>query len=97
MICTQVPLTEANHNLANLCQQVVDDREVVILTRDQGENVALIAADELSSLMETAYLLKSPANAIRLLTALQEAETSPLRPQTVAELRKEFGLYEANK
>lgn len=96
MICTQIPLTEANRNLVNLCQQVVDDRDVVILTRGQGENVALIAADELNSLMETAYLLKSPANAIRLLTALQEAEIGSPKPQTVAELRKELGLYEAS-
>jgi antitoxin YefM len=64
---------EARANLARLCDRVVNDRETVILTRRGKPAVALIAADELASLEETAYLLRSPRNAARLLTALNDA------------------------
>ncbi len=91
----QTTFTEAYANLAELCNQVVADREVVIITRQDGESVALIAAEELDSLMETAYLLRSPQNAARLLTALQRAKARTLKPQSINELRQELGLGEA--
>lgn len=65
--------TEARANFAKLCDRVTQDRETVIIKRRGAEDVALIAADELSSLEETAYLLRSPENARRLLTALNDA------------------------
>ena len=85
-------LADASTNLVTLCDKVVDDREIVIINRHNGENVALIAADELESLMETAHLLSSPQNTIRLLTALQEANKKTLNPQTVEELWQDLGL-----
>lgn len=91
----QTTFTEAYANLAELCNQVVADRDVVIITRQDGASVALIAAEELDSLMETAYLLRSPQNAARLLTALQRAKTRKLEPQSINELRQELGLGEA--
>jgi antitoxin YefM len=90
----QTSFTEAFANLAQLCDQVVADRDVVIITRQDGESVALIAADELDSLMETAYLLRSPTNAARLLTALQRAKARTLEPQSISALRQEIGLGE---
>jgi antitoxin YefM len=54
----------------------------------------MIAADELSSLMNTAHLLRSPANAERLLTALARARSENLPPQSIEELRREVGLDE---
>ncbi|MEH2011016.1 type II toxin-antitoxin system Phd/YefM family antitoxin [Nostoc sp.] len=54
----QTNLTDARNNLAELCAQVVEDREVVIITRQEGESVALIAVDELDSLLETSHLLR---------------------------------------
>lgn len=90
----QTSFTEAFANLAQLCDQVVADRDVVIITRQDGESVALIAADELNSLMETAYLLRSPTNAARLLTALQRAKARTLEPQSISALRQEIGLGE---
>jgi antitoxin YefM len=64
---------QARANLATLCDQVTDDREVVIIRRRGAADVALVAADELAGLLETAHLLRSPANAQRLLTALARA------------------------
>jgi len=88
MIYDNTNLTQASVNLAKLCDQVVNDRDVVIINRPDSENVALIAADELESLMETAHLLSSPKNAIRLLTALQESNQKTLKPQSVSELHQ---------
>jgi antitoxin YefM len=69
----QTSYTEARSNLARLCNQVTEDRETVIITRRGAADVALIAADELVSLQETAHLLRSPRNAARLLAALNRA------------------------
>ena len=52
--------TQTRASLAKLLDKVVHDREVVIIQRRGEEEVAMIAASELSSLMETAYLLRSP-------------------------------------
>jgi antitoxin YefM len=54
--------------------------------------VALIAADELASLEETAHLMRSPANAQRLLAALERALDGTTPPMTTDELRRESGL-----
>ncbi|MEG4419971.1 type II toxin-antitoxin system Phd/YefM family antitoxin [Microcoleus sp. LAD1_D5] len=83
---TQVTYTEALANLDELCEQVISDRDTIIITRKDGENVALIAADELASLLETVYLLRSPKNADRLLSALKQAKARTAQPQTVSEL-----------
>ncbi|MDQ3521940.1 MAG: prevent-host-death protein [Gemmatimonadota bacterium] len=58
----------------------------------RAEHVALIAADELSSLQETAHLLRSPANAVRLLSALRRVQQRSLAPQRIELLRQEAGL-----
>ncbi|MCT7952042.1 type II toxin-antitoxin system Phd/YefM family antitoxin [Ancylothrix sp. C2] len=94
MVNHQITLTEANANLNELCEQVVADRDFVIITRPDGENVALIAADELNSLLETVHLLRSPKNAERLLSAIKEAKAISLKPQTLKEVRQELGIGE---
>ena len=94
MVNHQITLTEANANLNELCEQVVADRDFVIITRPDGENVALIAADELNSLLETVHLLRSPKNAERLLSALEEAKAIRLKPRTMKDIRLELGIGE---
>ncbi len=86
--------TQARAHLASLLDKVTDDREVIIIQRRGAEDVALIAADELASLLETAHLLRSPANAERLLAALTRARQGTGSTQSVAELRDEVGLGE---
>lgn len=88
----QMTYTQARANLARLLDRAAEDRETVIITRRSGQRVALIAADELSSLEETAYLLRSPRNAERLLRALGRAISRTERPKTIVALRREFGL-----
>jgi antitoxin YefM len=90
----QTTYSQARARLAALCDEVTANREVVIIHRRGAEDVALISAVELSSLMETAHLLRSPKNAKRLLTALARAQHHTVAPQSVKELRREVGLGE---
>ena len=84
--------TQARLRLAKLLDQVTHDREVVIIQRRGEEEVAMIAASELTSLMETAYLLRSPANAERLLSALGRALKGEGMPLSVEALRREVNI-----
>ena len=86
--------SQARQQLASLLDAVTDDREVVIIRRRKGESAALISADELASLTETAHLLRSPANASRLLEALARALKSGGSATTVEQLGKKVGLAE---
>lgn len=89
---TETSYTFARAHLAALCNQVAADREAVIIHRRSGEDVALIAADELSAILETIHLLRSPRNAERLLAAIESARKSEGSPETIDDLRAEFGL-----
>jgi len=84
--------TQARANLASLCDDVAKTREAVIIHRRGARDVALVAADELESLMETAHLLRSPKNAKRLIAALERARHRQLKPQAIHKLRRDFGL-----
>lgn len=86
--------SQARAELATLMKRVTDDREIVVVKRRDHPAVAMIAADELAGLLETAHLLRSPANAERLLTALGRARKDAAKPKTVAALRREVGLDE---
>ncbi len=86
--------SKARANLAKLCNQVSENREVVLINRRNAKNVALISASELSSLLETAHLLRSPKNAQRLLTALNRALAGTEPPQSIEEFGREVGLGE---
>jgi antitoxin YefM len=80
--------------LASLLDEVTQNNEIVIIRRRGAEDVALISAAELTSLQETAHLLRSPRNAERLLRAPARAETGTGMPQTLKALRRETGLAE---
>jgi antitoxin YefM len=91
---TETTYTEARANLKSLLDEAIDSREIVIIHRRTGEDVALIAADELRSLIETAHLLRSPENAKRLNRALARALGRKRRPEPLETLRRELGLGE---
>lgn len=86
--------TQARERLASLMDQVTDTREPVLIRRRGREPVALIAADELASWLETAYLLRSPKNARRLLEASERATQREGETMDVEELRARLGLTE---
>jgi antitoxin YefM len=89
---TEVSYSQARKQLASLLNQVTQDKEVVIINRRGGEPAALIAADELASLTEAVHLLRSPANAERLLAALARALKEEGNALTIEELSVEVSL-----
>lgn len=84
--------SNARENLAALWDEVEDSREAAIIQRRGHDDMALIPADELASLHETAYLLRSPANAARLLAALTRARRGRTKPSDLSALRRELGV-----
>ncbi len=88
----QTTYTTARAQFAKLCDQAVDDQEVILIQRRGKEAVAMLAASELRSLEETAHLLRSPENARRLLQALGRARSRFGNPGTVEDLRRELDL-----
>jgi len=84
--------TAARAKFKKLCDEVSSTREPIIIQRRNGEDVALVSADELESLMETAHLLKSPKNATRLISALVRAQSKEGKPSSVEKLRRELGV-----
>lgn len=89
---TVMSYTRARANLASLCDQVASTREPVLIRRRDAQDVALVSAEELAGLQETAHLLRSPANARRLLTALTRAQEDQLPADSVDELRRDLDL-----
>ena len=88
----QTTYTQVRSNLAKLWDEVTRNQEIVIISRRGSEDVALISASELSGLIETVHLLRSPKNAERLLAALNRAKARTVEPQTLEELRREVGF-----
>jgi antitoxin YefM len=91
-----VPLSYSHvrEHFAEIWNEVEDTRDAAVIQRRGHEDMALIPAGELASLRETAYLLRSPANAARLLAALTRARKGSTKFQDLAELRTQLGLGE---
>lgn len=71
----------ARRNLKALFDQVCRDHEPAVITRKSGGNVVVLSEEDFASLEETAYLLRSPANAKRLLAAVERDRAgAPGRP-----------------
>ena len=92
MLSKETSYSQARANLASILDEVVDQQQIFIIKRRNGKNVALIAEDELSSLLESVYLLRSPENARRLQRALEWSESKEAQPQTLDELKQELGI-----
>ena len=87
-----VTYTEARENLASIWDQTVASREPVVISRRGAESVVMLPLEEWEGLSETAHLLRSPANARRLLAALLRAENGEGKSMTPAELAETAGL-----
>ena len=78
-----ITYTAARENLASTMNQVCLDRDPVIITRKRNQSVVMISLDDYESLEETAYLLRSPANAKRLVESIEAAESGNLIKQEI--------------
>lgn len=66
--------TESRANYAQVLDDAVNNREEIIITRAGHEPVVIVSLADYESLRETAYLLRSPANARRLLDSIDNLE-----------------------
>ena len=66
--------SESRARYAEVLTKVVEDREEVVITRSGHEPVVMVSLDDYESLKETAYLMRSPANARHLLDSIDELE-----------------------
>lgn len=69
-----ITYTRARANLAQTMDRVCNDHDPLIITRNSDQSVIMISLDDFKALEETAYLLRSPANARRLLESMEELE-----------------------
>ena len=70
-----VSYSEARQNLSATMLQTVEDRAPVLITRQNGESCVLMSLEEYNSLEETAYLLRSPKNARRLMDSIENLKS----------------------
>ena len=72
--------TESRARYAEVLDSVIDDREEVVITRAGHEPVVIVSLEDYEALKETAYLMRSPKNARRLLDAMERLEAGQGEP-----------------
>ncbi len=70
-----ISYTMAKDNLSEMMEKVCNERKPLIVTREGKPSVVMMSLEDYQSLEETAYLLRSPKNAQRLLESIAELET----------------------
>jgi antitoxin YefM len=83
---TAISYTAARENLASTMDKVCDDHDPVIITRNRDQAVVMMSLEDYSSLEETAYLMRSPANARRLLESIAEIEKGKVVRKKLSDL-----------
>jgi antitoxin YefM len=73
-----VSYSDLHNNLASYMDAVCDDRAPLFVTRQNARSVVLMSEEDYEALMETVHLLRSPANATRLLRSIKEADEGKL-------------------
>jgi antitoxin YefM len=76
--------TAARENLARTMNQVCEDHAPVIITRNRDQSVVMMSLEDYEALEETSYLLRSPANADRLLSAVARLAKGKGRERKIA-------------
>ena len=80
-----VSYTRVRNNLAKTMDRVAQNHEPIVITRQKGESVVLMSLEDFNAWQETAYLLRSPANAERLLRAAQEVRRGTHAPRELTD------------
>jgi antitoxin YefM len=83
-----VSYSQLRNNLASYMDEVCNDRAPLFVTRQNARSVVLMSEDDYEGLMETVHLLKSPANAARLLRSIKEADQGKLTERELVERAK---------
>lgn len=77
--------TESRARYAEVLDSVINDREEIVITRAGRDSVVMVSLDDYESLRETAYLMRSPANARRLFDAMERLEAGRGEPHELIE------------
>ncbi|MBQ0818796.1 type II toxin-antitoxin system prevent-host-death family antitoxin [Microvirga sp. HBU67558] len=80
-----VSYTELRSNLARYMDEVCDNRAPLHVTRQNARGVVMVSEDEYEGIMETLHLLRSPANADRLLRSIAEADAGHMAEHDLTE------------
>lgn len=80
-----ITYTHARAALAETMDRVVNDHEPVIITRSREQAVVLVSLEDYKAMEETAYLLRSPKSAQRLLRSIAQLEAGNGQPRELAE------------
>jgi len=80
-----ITYSSARANLASTMDRVCNDHEPLIITRNGEKAVVMLSLEDYKSLEETAYLLRSPANARRLLSSIAQLNAGQGAPRELAE------------
>jgi antitoxin YefM len=67
-----ITYSAARANLASTMDRVCNDHEALIITRNGAESVVMLSLEDFKAMEETAYLLRNPANAKRLISAVAQ-------------------------
>ena len=70
-----ISYTAARENLAQTMSRVCENHDPVIITRKSSDAVVMLSLEDFEALNETAYLLRTPRNARRLLASIEELES----------------------
>ena len=82
---SHVSYTELRANLASYMDEVCDNRTPLFVTRQNARSVVILSEDEYEGILETLHLLRSPANAERLLRSIATANSSDVSPHALVE------------
>ncbi|ELS34475.1 MULTISPECIES: type II toxin-antitoxin system Phd/YefM family antitoxin [Pseudanabaena] len=80
-----VTYTYVRNNLAKTLEKVCDDHDPVIVTRQNQNSVVIMSLEDYEALAETAYLLRSPKNAQRLIRAISDLESGKGKQRELVE------------
>ncbi|MBI5414336.1 type II toxin-antitoxin system prevent-host-death family antitoxin [Candidatus Peregrinibacteria bacterium] len=87
-----ISYSNARKNLKVLCDEVCDEQTLLIIERRNGEAVVVLSKENFTSLEETAYLLRSPKNAKRLLEAKDRKKSDRKKFKNLSELKNALGV-----
>ena len=92
MVMDTLSYSNLRANLKSALDRAVDDHEIITVKRAKGGDAVLLSKEDYNSLAETAYLLRSPANAKRLLEAMKRPKKKLIKFSSVANLKNALGL-----
>ena len=80
-----ITYTDLRQNLKSFLDKVYHGREPIIVTRKERKNVVILSIDDYNSLVETNYLLSSPANAIWLRKSIEQIKQGKIKKRKLSD------------